>query len=112
MTDLEYKRYLRTETWKHKKQEREKIDHHVCQICGSSGTRLNPLEIHHLSYRHIGNENIYTDLVTVCNSCHKGIHKMMNRVTNENGRRGWKDTLSCSNVGVSNEKQFTNFHEI
>lgn len=53
----------------------------------------NPLEVHHLTYNYIGHEEerIYQDLVTLCRSCHKMVHTMMERITSPEGRRGWLD---------------------
>lgn len=93
MTDKEYTAYLQTPQWKRIAYKRMVIDNFECQGCGSRGNTLNPLEVHHLSYRYLGNEEsrIYEDLVTLCHICHKTVHSTMNRVTSPSGRRGWKD---------------------
>lgn len=88
-----YQDYLNSREWRRKAHKRALIDDFTCQMCGAHGTRSNPLHIHHLTYRNIYNENVFTDLVTLCNDCHIGVHKMMSRITDSNGRRGWKDSL-------------------
>ena len=100
MTDQEYQRYLRSNEWKQKAAERLKIDGMTCQCCGSRGTALNELQVHHLTYRNIGAEDVYKDLVTLCRSCHKGVHTMMNRKTSAEGRHGWKDQPGVPKIYV------------
>lgn len=92
-----YDLYLLTSTWREKADKRLGIDKYKCQMCGCEGTPQNPLQVHHLTYHNIYNENIDKDLVTLCKVCHTHVHNMMNRVTNsETGQRGWKDTLPYS----------------
>ena len=67
----EYNEYLKSDKWRKKRSERLKIDNYTCQKCGS-GRNLN---VHHLNYKHLGNENVYDDLITLCETCHKEIEK-------------------------------------
>ena len=87
-----YIEYMKSDKWRRIAAERMRIDNHTCQGCGSRGSANNPLEVHHLRYRYIYHEEtrIYEDLVTLCHACHKNLHRIMERVTNEQGRRGWK----------------------
>ena len=93
MNDEKYREYLQSEKWHRIAQTRIKIDGYCCCMCGSRGTANNPLEVHHITYHHLYHEEdwIYEDLLTVCHVCHKALHKCMERITNPNGRRGWKD---------------------
>lgn len=94
-----YRAYINSPEWHEKKRLRMQIDGFVCQMCGCKGSKLNPLNVHHLSYHNIYHENVEKDLVTLCRSCHIGVHNMMNRITNSGtGQRGWKDQLSVSMV--------------
>lgn len=104
MTDSEYKEYLKSDEWRSIAESRLKIDNYRCVCCGTAGTVKNPLEIHHLSYRYIGQEQsrIYEDLVTLCHVCHKAIHRTMERVTSPTGRRGWKDNNHVPQVHIFN----------
>jgi len=98
-----YLDYLKTEKWKLIATKRMQIDNFKCQCCGCKGTAQNPLEVHHLSYKYLYQEEnrIYEDLVTLCHSCHKGLHSIMNRTTSSTGRRGWKDSTYIPKVYVS-----------
>lgn len=98
--DKAYMEYLKTDTWRQKANMRMRIDGYVCQGCKTCGSAENKLEIHHLTYNTIGHENPYTDLVTVCHVCHKNLHKIMERVTNADGRRGWLDNPRIPQVHV------------
>lgn len=98
----EYAYYLLSDDWRQKSKERMKIDGYMCTMCGGRGTALNPLEVHHLTYNNIYNENVFSDLVTLCHCCHKSIHNVMNRVTNEEGRSGWKDNSYIPKIHVYN----------
>ena len=102
MNDEQYKEYLKSPKWKAIAEQRLMIDGYTCQGCGSRGTASNPLQVHHLSYRYIGKEEnrIFEDLVTLCDACHGQIHNVMNRVTNADGRRGWKDNANIPNISV------------
>lgn len=91
MSDIDYEQYLKSEHWRNLVNRRLKIDHYTCQMCGSHGSANNPLECHHLSYKRLGNENVWTDLVIACHSCHGMLSRLMNRVVDESGKRGWNN---------------------
>ena len=42
-------------------------------------THCRTMQVHHITYERLGHENAYTDLVTVCGSCHKKLHNYYNR---------------------------------
>lgn len=102
LDNRKYQEYLQTEKWKQIANRRMNIDGYECQMCHCKGTSNNPLEVHHLSYKNLYNEEgrIYEDLVTLCHSCHKSVHNVMNRVTTPEGRHGWKDTNNIPKVSV------------
>lgn len=97
-----YEAYLKSDKWKAIAKERMEIDNHKCCACGSRGTTANPLEVHHLSYKYLYEEEkrIYQDLVTLCHLCHKQTHAIMNRQTDPNGRHGWKDNSNIPAISV------------
>lgn len=84
----EYTEYLQSTEWKKKADKRREIDRGTCQLCGM---KTENLEIHHLSYFNLKNENPYVDLVSLCPRCHEAVHRMMCRITSPDGRRGWAD---------------------
>lgn len=98
-----YPEYLQSEQWKQKVQQRAEIDKYRCCMCGSAGTMTNKLQCHHISYRTIYHEDVYKDILTLCENCHKSVHTMMNRITDQKGTRGWKDTLTISNYVLESE---------
>ena len=66
---LDYNEYLISPKWQKKRSERLKIDNYKCQRCG----RPMDLQVHHVNYERIGDENVYTDLITLCKYCHREI---------------------------------------
>lgn len=65
---MNYEEYIKSAEWKTKREERLKIDGYKCVICKSETN----LQVHHLHYETLGNEDPLHDLVTVCNSqCHR-----------------------------------------
>ena len=100
MDNKKYLEYLQTQAWRDKALQRMKIDNFMCCECGCKGTSENELQVHHITYDRIYEENVYTDLLTLCKACHKGLHKAMERVTSETGRRGWKDSNHVPQVHV------------
>ena len=104
MDNTKYKAYLKSPEWQAISLERMKIDKFRCAGCNCSGTPKNPLEVHHISYKHLYVETdwIYEDLVTLCHSCHKLLHGIMNRQTNAAGRRGWGDNKTIPQIHVFN----------
>ena len=65
-----YRKYLRSDKWKRKRNERLVIDKCRCQECGIQSN----LQIHHLTYKNVFNENM-EDLTTLCIDCHQKKHK-------------------------------------
>lgn len=84
----EYLNYLQSQEWKDRADKRREIDKWTCQLCGEKSENL---EIHHLNYFNIKNEDPYTDLIALCPRCHEAIHWMMCRITSPDGRKGWSD---------------------
>ncbi len=104
--DSDYERYIRSDKWRNIAKERAKIDGFKCVCCDCIGTNNNPLECHHISYRHLFCEDqedyIYTDLVTLCRNCHTSLHRILNRTTSINGRQGWKNDCNIPKIHTFN----------
>ena len=65
----EYRRYLKTDHWKETRAEALKRGHYKCHDCGATAN----LQVHHLTYARRGHER-QSDLVVVCDKCHKKRH--------------------------------------
>lgn len=81
-----YNDYLQSERWRQTREKRLQIDGRVCVVCGS-GKDLN---VHHISYRNIGNEDIENDLITLCHPCHAMLHRIKVQSEEE-----YKSALEC-----------------
>lgn len=71
---MQYNQYLQTAHWKSKRLEKLE-DKSVCQICKSTSN----INIHHKRYTYDGKSILFNerkeDLVTLCSSCHRLLHK-------------------------------------
>ena len=83
MQTKDYDNYIRSEEWKRKRKERLKIDNYKCVMCGSGIDQWGYLEVHHISYKNMGHEDVWNDLCTLCPSCHKLIHAYYRRPRKE-----------------------------
>ena len=83
--------YLQSKEWQQKRLQRLCMDDFRCCRCGS----IRNVQVHHLTYANIGNEDVANDLITLCDSCHVAIEKapVVGAV--------YKKTISCgSNFGI------------
>lgn len=70
MTYSEYLDYLHSPTWRVRAaQIRGRADFH-CENCGRDDL---PLEVHHLTYQHVGDESP-EELLALCPPCHRRAH--------------------------------------
>jgi len=71
---MNYQTYLRSEHWKEPKKRfrASRLHKHCCYVCG---TRYG-LQVHHKSYRRIGNERLH-DLLYLCDDCHWSVHHVL-----------------------------------
>ena len=81
---VNYRVYLSSPEWSRKRLERLKIDNHTCRVCHHQGDEYS-LHVHHSTYKRLGDENVETDLITVCSLCHDAIHNML--TGRKNGRK-------------------------
>lgn len=75
---IEYKHYISSFEWEAKRRQRLAIDKNRCVMCGKPNFKA-VLQVHHITYKHLGNEDIKNDLVTLCEDCHKMIHRYYDR---------------------------------
>lgn len=74
----EYKQYMKSDEWEQKRQERIAIDK-GCVMCGRPIEKIKSVQVHHVTYKNLGNEDVLTDICTLCGSCHRKIHNFYNR---------------------------------
>lgn len=74
MVQVDYSTYLKTDKWRDKSHARMEYDNFCCYACKKSYEYgVTTLNVHHLTYRNVGNEPL-SDLVTLCENCHKNFH--------------------------------------
>lgn len=69
LESMPYQEYLQTSEWKERAKAAKKQAGWRCEVCNARG----PLEVHHLTYAHRGNERP-GELLVVCRSCHAKLH--------------------------------------
>ena len=57
--------------WSSRREAILNRDGYACQICGKKHTRL---EVHHIVFRSQGGTDDETNLITLCEDCHAGVH--------------------------------------
>lgn len=70
---MDYEQYIISVDWMYKRQEALYRDGYKCCLCG----RNRELEVHHLTYERLGNENL-EDLMTLCVRCYNDAHYFEN----------------------------------
>lgn len=67
---------MRSEAWKEKCEQRRRFDGYRCCVCGRPALLCREgLQVHHLTYERLGNEDVAHDIVSLCGKCHKKLHK-------------------------------------
>ena len=59
--------------WRALRRQVLERDNHACRLCLEGGRPGNELEVHHLTYDHLGQERP-EDLATLCSACHGRTH--------------------------------------
>ena len=77
----EYKKkhrdYIKSKAWEKKRGETFFYHGDKCEICFEGDWRDGKdINIHHATYKNIGQENCLTDLVVLCRQCHDKIHRL------------------------------------
>ena len=68
-----YKEYLDTPKWDAKRNQRLAFDNYKCVKCKREGRESLADDVHHRTYRRLGNE-LLEDLISVCRKCHEIVH--------------------------------------
>lgn len=72
-----YEPYMASVAWREKRARRLEMDRHCCQAM-LDGCTQRATDVHHLSYKHFGNEPLF-ELISICRCCHDQIHNMERR---------------------------------
>ena len=75
-----YKRYMKSDRWKAKRQE---VFAYYGKRCYACRKRAKILHVHHMDYSRLGRESV-KDLIPLCVPCHREV----TRVYRRNRRRG------------------------
>lgn len=67
-----YERYLQSEGWLKRRERELARAKDCCEFCGAPG-ELDALQVHHLTYAHLGQE-LPGELIVLCHGCHKDVH--------------------------------------
>lgn len=73
-----YKAYLHTLHWQNKRKHIYKIRNYTCEMCGCKIKKGQSYNIHHKTYKRVGNEKD-SDLMLLCPDCHTLLHAKQNR---------------------------------
>ncbi len=68
-----YSAYLKTDQWKHKRQQVLERENFLCQGCNYS----KAIHVHHTTYENLGDELLF-QLVALCVQCHNKLHPEKN----------------------------------
>lgn len=67
-------------------------DNHRCVYCHCSGSKSNPLTLHHVVFKCDGGSTTPANLLTLCSECHRELHQI------NPGRRKRKKRHATSNL--------------
>lgn len=79
MNQQDYSNYLKSAHWAGTREKRLELDNYRCFLCG----KKKHLNVHHIRYKNLGNEDVGKDLVTLCRECHKMLHNIRDVVQEE-----------------------------
>ncbi len=80
---MEYKEYLKSPEWRKKRNQVKYWHGKKCHVCLKKFK-----DIHHKTYKNLGNENQKIDLIPLCRICHEKVHIFCK----ENNFDIWKGT--------------------
>lgn len=73
--EKEYRAFLQSKAWKEFRAGVIKKRGRKCEACGLL-TSLRFLHLHHKTYERFGGKELQKDVVLLCKSCHRLVHKI------------------------------------
>ena len=67
-----YDLFIQGAVWRALRTKRLKLDNYHCRKCNAQES----LHVHHRTYIRFGGDELLSDLVTLCESCHDRLHAM------------------------------------
>ena len=74
-----YKQYIKSDAWAEKRRQRLEIAGHKCEMCGRLEENSKGLQVHHITYADLGNEDVGNQLIALCGRCHILLGKYYHR---------------------------------
>lgn len=87
-----YEEHLQSDKWKAIRKTKAEEQHYTCESCGK--VVLVGFHIHHKTYKNLGNEPL-SDLMFLCEDCHKQIHIELN--AKKNAKKKKSNRKTCAN---------------
>ena len=97
-----YSDYINSSEWQLKRSARLKMDNYQCQKCGSTRS----LQVHHINYERFKNENIATDLITLCKSCHEAIEQNKKSEDDKKNKEREEEQKRIHEAYIQRQKQY------
>lgn len=95
-----YSAYLSSAAWDLKKWRRMSLDDFKCRGCGKAGgTELN---VHHRTYERLGDEEVNTDLITLCSHCHSHLHLLEEILPLDEGQKARRREIRLARLALCN----------
>lgn len=69
MVGLNYQKYLKSHAWQVKRQQ---VFNYYGKRCYACKTRVGPIQVHHLTYEHLGRERL-DEVRPLCVRCHREV---------------------------------------
>ncbi len=83
MNKQDYQEYLQTPYWKRRALDRKIDASFICEDCGGCFRYEEDLHVHHLSYEGVPYRELDSELIVLCDRCHKHRHGLLSEEQEE-----------------------------
>lgn len=108
MTEEQYQEYLKSEHWNNVKNAMLHLKYvPKCEMCGAAD---EVLDVHHITYEYLGNEN-QSDLCVLCHTCHEKVHEegiRLKVVQDDNRKKYYDDLFHYLESGLDMDEAISN----